>query len=283
VTFVPPQTHRSNLAERAVRTGKNHLISVFSSTHPDFPEDLWDRLLPYAEITLNVLRPWRPDPTLSAWSGLHHLPYDFSTHPLHLPGQLCLAFSGPDHRGTWASHGDRAFTLGPALTHYCCQRVFPLPLFHFAASDLPSPPTPDPSATRPSPTLDGTDLIGRVFNDPDLGLCRVVKVGPPHRLAPGEGNLDPTGLHLQAGWVPTLRYNSLGGTTHTSSVTEVAEWVRQKKDKFQFYCGMARLWNYGARTLPSWHPHPMPFALTPFPITATSSPSSVQSPRCSPQ
>jgi hypothetical protein len=40
VTFVPPQTHRSNPAERAVRTGKNHLISVFSSTHPDFPDDL---------------------------------------------------------------------------------------------------------------------------------------------------------------------------------------------------------------------------------------------------
>jgi hypothetical protein len=160
VTFVPPQTHRSNPAERAVRTGKNHLISVFSSTHPDFPDDLWDRLLPYAEITLNIMRSWRPDPSLSAWSGIHHLPYDFSAHPIHPPGQLCLAFSDPDNRETWAPHGDRAFTLGPALTHYRCQRVyvvsprseriaftlahFPLPLFHFAASDLPPPPTPDP-------------------------------------------------------------------------------------------------------------------------------------------
>jgi hypothetical protein len=73
----------------------------------------------------------------------------------------------------------------------------------------PRPPTPDPSATRPSPTLDGTDLIGRIFNDPDLGLCRVVEAGPPHRLAPGEGNLDPIGPQLQAGWVPpcdTLRW-----------------------------------------------------------------------------
>jgi hypothetical protein len=239
---VPPQTHISNSAERAVRTGKNHLISVFSSTHPDFPDDLWDRLLPYAETPLNVMRSWRSDPSLSAWSGLHCLSYDFAAHPIHPPGQLCLAFSDPDHRDTWAPHGDRAFTLGPALTHYRCQRVyvvssrseritltlahFPLPLFHFAASDLPPIPTPDPSATRPPPTLDGTDLIGRVFNDPDLGLCRVVEVGPLHRLAPGEGNLDPTGPHLQAGWVPTLRYTSLGGATHTSSVTEVAEWVQ---------------------------------------------------------
>ena len=218
VTFVPPQIHRTNPAERAVRTGKNHLISILSSTHPDFPDDLWDRLLPFAEITLNIMRPWRPDPSLSAWSGLHRLPYDFSAHPLHPPGQLCLAFSGPEHRDTWAPHGDRAFILGPALTHYRCHRVyvvssrseritltlahFPLPLFHFAASDLPPPPNPDPSATRSSPPLDGTDLIGRVFIDPDLGLCRVVEVGPPHRLAPGEGNLDPTGPQLQAGWVP---------------------------------------------------------------------------------
>ncbi len=35
-----------------------------------------------------------------------------------------------------------------------------------------------------------------------------------------------TGPQLQAGWVPTLRYTSLGGATHTSSVTEVVEWVQ---------------------------------------------------------
>jgi hypothetical protein len=35
-----------------------------------------------------------------------------------------------------------------------------------------------------------------------------------------------TSTHLQAGRVPTLRYTSLGGATHTSSVTEVAEWVQ---------------------------------------------------------
>ncbi len=153
------------------------------------------------------MRSWRPDSPLSAWSGLHRLSYDFSAHPIHPPGQLCLAFSDPDHRDTWVPHGDRAFTLGPTLTHYRCQRVyvvssrseritltlahFPLPLFHFAASDLPSPPTPDPSATRPSPTLDGTDPIGRVFNDPDLGLCRVVEVGPPPSFGAWRGQPRP--------------------------------------------------------------------------------------------
>ncbi len=86
----------------------------------------------------------------------------------------------------------RAYYLGPALTHFRCHRVyivstrteritltlahFPLPYFHFAESDLPPPLPTLPTSTRPSPTLDGTDLIGRVFNDPDLGLCRVTGI-----------------------------------------------------------------------------------------------------------
>jgi hypothetical protein len=160
VSFVPPQTHRSNPAERAVRTGKTHLISVFSSTHPDFPDDLWDQLHPYAEITLNVMRSWRPDPSLSAWSGLHRLSYDFSAHPIHHLGQLYLVFSDPDHRDTWAPHRDRAFTLGPALTHYRYQRVyvvssrseritlalahFPLPYFTSPSLTFPHPLPPTP-------------------------------------------------------------------------------------------------------------------------------------------
>jgi hypothetical protein len=53
------------------------------------------------------MRSWRPDPSLSAWPGLHCLSYDFSAHPIHPPGQLCLAFSDPDHRDTWAPHGER--------------------------------------------------------------------------------------------------------------------------------------------------------------------------------
>jgi hypothetical protein len=54
VQFVPPQMHRSNPAEKLVKTSKNHLIATFASTHPDFPDDLWDRLFPHAELTLNV-------------------------------------------------------------------------------------------------------------------------------------------------------------------------------------------------------------------------------------
>jgi hypothetical protein len=60
----------------------------------------------------------------------------------------------------------------------------------WVVSDAPLPT--DPTSFRPSPTLDGMDLIGQVLNDPDLGLCRVIEFGPPHRLAPGEGNATST-------------------------------------------------------------------------------------------
>ncbi len=103
VQFVPPQMHRSDPAEKSVRTSKNHLISTFASTHPNFPDELWDYFLTHAELTLNIMRRWRTDPALSAWSSLYRLPYDFNG-----PGQLCLSFNDPDHRLSWDPHGDRA-------------------------------------------------------------------------------------------------------------------------------------------------------------------------------
>jgi hypothetical protein len=52
---VPPHCHRRNAAERAIRTFKEHFVAGLSSVDPSFPLHLWDRLLPQAEITLNLL------------------------------------------------------------------------------------------------------------------------------------------------------------------------------------------------------------------------------------
>jgi hypothetical protein len=40
--LVPPQVHRRNAAERAIRTWKNHLILGLCSTDTNFPLHLWD-------------------------------------------------------------------------------------------------------------------------------------------------------------------------------------------------------------------------------------------------
>jgi hypothetical protein len=64
--LVPPHCHQRNAAERAIRTFKKHFVAVLSSVDPSFPMHLWERLLPQAEITLNLLRTSRLHPQLSA-------------------------------------------------------------------------------------------------------------------------------------------------------------------------------------------------------------------------
>jgi hypothetical protein len=71
--LVPPHCHRRNAAERAIRTFKEHIVAGLSSVDPSFPMHLWDRLLPQAEITLNLLRTSRLHPELSAAVHYHGL------------------------------------------------------------------------------------------------------------------------------------------------------------------------------------------------------------------
>jgi hypothetical protein len=84
---VPPNNHRANKAERSIRTGKNHFLSVLSSAHITFPPDRWCDLLPATELILNTMRHSALDPSLSAWHGLHGSPVDFSAqqHPAPRP------------------------------------------------------------------------------------------------------------------------------------------------------------------------------------------------------
>jgi hypothetical protein len=56
-------------------------------------------------LTLNHLRPWRPNPLLSTWHGLHSLPFDFASHPIHLAEQLAVAHDSPLQRKSWQNMG----------------------------------------------------------------------------------------------------------------------------------------------------------------------------------
>ena len=118
VEYVPPQTHRANKAERAIRDGKNHLISVLCSTDPAFPADHFDELIWQAELTLNHLRPCRHRPNMSAWEGLHGKKYDFRAHPIAPCGTAVLIFETPGTRGTFAPHGVKGFYLSAAEATY---------------------------------------------------------------------------------------------------------------------------------------------------------------------
>jgi hypothetical protein len=121
--LAPPHVHRRNTAERAIRTFKNHFISGLCSTNPDFPLNLWDKLLPQCLVTLNLLRRSRINPQLSAQAQINGA-FDFNRTPLVPPGTKVLIHEKPTTRGTWAPHAVEGWYFGPAQRHYRCYRVW---------------------------------------------------------------------------------------------------------------------------------------------------------------
>ena len=101
---MPPHIHRRNSAERAIQTFKNHFIAGLASTDPNFPLSNWCHLLPQAELTLNLLRPSRLNPKLSAYAQLEGA-FDFNHTPLAPPGTHVIVHEKPNQRCTWAPHG----------------------------------------------------------------------------------------------------------------------------------------------------------------------------------
>jgi hypothetical protein len=121
--LVTPRCHRRNAAERAIRTFKEHFMAGISSVDPAFPLHLWDRLLPQAEITLNLLRTSRLHPQLSAAAHFHGL-VDYNKTAFAPLGCKVIAHEKPRKRRTWAPHGQHGYSLGPAMHHYRCQNVY---------------------------------------------------------------------------------------------------------------------------------------------------------------
>jgi hypothetical protein len=125
ITFqlVPPYSHILISAERASRSFKDQLIAGLCSTDKYFPMHLWDRILPQAAITLNMLRTSRINPKLSAATHIFGQ-YDFNIAPLAPPGTRIIAHETPGRRRTWAPHGQDGWYIGPALEHYRCYTVY---------------------------------------------------------------------------------------------------------------------------------------------------------------
>jgi hypothetical protein len=121
--LVPPHVHRANAAEKAISTWKDHFVAGLSSTDPAFPLHLWCRLIQHATTTLNLLRPSRINPKLSAEAQLNGA-FDYNRTPLAPPGTKVLVYENPGVRRTWAPHGVDGWYLGGAPEHYRCHRIY---------------------------------------------------------------------------------------------------------------------------------------------------------------
>ena len=121
--LVPPHIHLRNSEEQAIRTLKEHFISILSSSHKYFPFHIWYRLLPHVILTLNLLRQSRMNPKLSGYTQLHG-EFNYDATPLAPPGTQVIIHGTPTVRGTWESHGLKGFYLGPSMNHYRCHLVY---------------------------------------------------------------------------------------------------------------------------------------------------------------
>ena len=119
--LVPPGCHRRNAAEVAIRNFKSHFLSILAGVADDFPMKLWDKLLPQAEITINLLRQSNATPTVSAYAHLNG-PFDYNKMPLAPMGCRVQVHEKSDARGTWAFHSIDGWYLSTSPEHYRTHR-----------------------------------------------------------------------------------------------------------------------------------------------------------------
>jgi hypothetical protein len=120
--LVPLGVHRQNAAERAIRTFKNHFVAGLCSVDKNFELHLWDKLLPQAKLTLNLLQASQTNPKLSAHAQINGA-FDFNRTPLAPPGTCILAHDKPAKHTTRAPHGLDGWYVGPALDSYRCYHI----------------------------------------------------------------------------------------------------------------------------------------------------------------
>ena len=121
--LVPPHMHHRNLAEQAIQTFKSHFIAMLCGCNSGFHLHLWCRLLPQAEITLNLLRTSRINPNLSAHAQVHGQ-FNYNQNPIAPLGTRVIVYEIAAQRGTYEPHGTDGWYLGPAMNHYWCYRCY---------------------------------------------------------------------------------------------------------------------------------------------------------------
>jgi hypothetical protein len=193
--LVSPYVKNPNRSERGIRTAKNHIIATRAEFHPDCPPSFLDKCLFQMEMAVNIVRSFEYDPGISAYQGIHGASFNFRHHPIAPAGTKFLMWDAPDHRGSWADHGVPAVYLGPAMNHFHAFEVW-VPntsasrttntvwwFMHDVAPDTdlltvdPAHAYP-PNRHRPDPKANGADLIGRVFMEPEIGVCRITGLRP---------------------------------------------------------------------------------------------------------
>lgn len=121
--LTPPNVHRANSSERAIRVWKDHFIYGLCTTANEFPVFLWYILIDQCNLTLNILRASNRNPNISAFEEIEGS-FDYNKKPLAPPGCKVLVHEKNDKRTTWGAKETEVWYIGPAPHHYRCSKVF---------------------------------------------------------------------------------------------------------------------------------------------------------------
>ena len=69
--LLEPHNHRLNAAERAIQTFKDVFIAALATTDSNSPLQLWDKLTPQVQNTLNLMRASRINLEIVAYEQLN--------------------------------------------------------------------------------------------------------------------------------------------------------------------------------------------------------------------
>ena len=89
---------------------QEHFIAALATVDAHCPLQLWDEFLPQVELTLNMLRFSRRDPTKSANQEVYGT-FNFNKTPLAPLGTKALIYDDPASRTSWAPHATDVFML----------------------------------------------------------------------------------------------------------------------------------------------------------------------------
>jgi hypothetical protein len=117
--LVEPHNHRMNAAEKAIQTFKDAFIAALATTENDFPLQLWDKIMPQVQDTLNLMQASQINPAISADKALNGL-YDWNQCPLAPLGCKAVVYKAGNTRGSWALQGVAGWYLSPLMDHYRC-------------------------------------------------------------------------------------------------------------------------------------------------------------------
>ncbi len=79
--LIEPHNHQLNAAEKAIQIFKDAFIAALATTDSNFSLQMWDKITPQVQNTLNMIKASRLNPKISAYKQLNG-PYDWNWYPL---------------------------------------------------------------------------------------------------------------------------------------------------------------------------------------------------------